>query len=116
MKRVFLHIERLPNGRVSINSDGDSAQLAGLAVKGVRHIVRRNPEYADDMKAVIDRDFRRKRDTAEIIFEWFLYLLLAIGALVLLMAIIYGTHCLGAAALAWLERVEAAAIRWGSGG
>ena len=111
MERVFLHIEKRPDGSVNIQSDGDSAQLAGLAVNGVRQITKDYPEYADDMKAMIDKDYRqRRKGKADILFDWLLGVMVLLGAAVLLVAIGWGMHSLCRAGIIWLERLEDVAV------
>lgn len=115
MEQLILNIEKCRDGSLNVRCSGDSTKAADLAVDGFRAIANEFPEHADDMKRRIYKDFRRERSKAEVLFDLFLYLLLLIGATVLLLAIVYGVHCIGAAALAWLERVEAAAISWAGG-
>lgn len=115
MDLFILNIEKRPDGRLNVRCNADSDKAADLAVRGFLAVAHEFPEHAEDMKRLIAKDFRREKSRAEVLFDLLLYLLLLIGATVVLLAIIYGVHCIGAAALAWLERVEAAAISWAGG-
>lgn len=113
MNEVYLTIRKTPEGHASVSSNGTSAELAGLAVNGVRHIAQEHPEHAGDMKSMIEKDFRKNNESfADALFRAVCSILLIIGLVIVLLALGYGLHCMGLFALHWLEKAEAAVTAW----
>ncbi len=113
MKDTYLLIRKTEDGRASVTASGPSAELAGLAVNGVRYVAGAHPEHTGEMRAMIDRDFRRKTEgLADMVFRFLCALFFCVGVVVVLLAIGYGLHCMGLWALHWLEKTEAAVTAW----
>lgn len=113
--RTFIHVEKLPDGNAQIYGEGDSSQLAGLAVTGVRWIIEKFPEHIDDMRTLLNKnfnDYEKPQMLSELIIKWIITILAFIGGCVIVLALIYGMGLVVEIGAHFLEKVEDAVMTW----
>lgn len=110
--QVFIMIRKGPDGEACVTHKGPGAEVAGLAVNGVRHVADEYPEHAADMQALLDKDRRANQSIADVLLRVVLVILCVIGLVIVLTALGYGLHCMGRFALYWLDKLETSVGAW----
>ena len=112
MKDTYLMIRKIADGKAAVISCGTGADLAGLAVSGVRQMKKEFPEHAKDIADMLERDADTREGFAYKLMKWVCLALMAIGLVVVVLAVGNGLSLIGLRVAHWLEQAEAAVTAW----